>query len=240
MYVEVQFTCVLVNKKERKLKKGSGYHLDLVIVSFMALGCSFFGLPWMCAATVQTISHISSVSVYSRTHAPGEKPKLLQVREQRVTNFFCSLLIGVGVIFAADALRLVPKAVVFGVFLYLGLSSVSGVQFVDRVKLFFRPAKHHYDLSYVRKVRTWKMHAFTGVQLFCLLVLISVKSTDAALSFPFVLLLMVPLRRVLERFYTKEELHELDRDDCDADKSGSDEEELSHEKGSYEETVMPV
>lgn len=85
---------VLVNKKERKLKKGSGFHLDLVIVSFMCLGCSFFGLPWMCAATVQTISHISSVSVYSRTHAPGEKPKLLMVREQRITNFFCSMLIG--------------------------------------------------------------------------------------------------------------------------------------------------
>ncbi|XP_055342148.1 band 3 anion transport protein-like isoform X2 [Paramacrobiotus metropolitanus] len=240
MYVEVQITCILVNKKERKLKKGSGYHLDLLIVSFMALACSFFGLPWMCAATVQTISHISSLSVYSRTHAPGEKPKLLEVREQRVTNFFCSFLIGCGVVFGSPALRLIPKAVVFGVFLYLGLSSITGVQFVDRIKLFFRPAKHHYDLNYVRKVRTWKMHAFTGIQLACLAVLIAVKSTDAALGFPFVLLLMVPLRRGLSRFYTKEELHELDKDDCDVDQSDSERDDGDDEKSSLEETHMPV
>lgn len=145
---------------------------------------------------------------------------------------------GVGVIFAAPALRLIPKAVVFGVFMYLGVSSISGVQFVDRIKLFFRPAKHHYDHSYVRKVRTWKMHAFTGIQLACLMVLISVKSTDAALSFPFVLLLMVPLRRGLQKFYTKEELHELDRDDVDV--LNDDEEELQGDKGDYEETFVPV
>jgi len=53
-----------------------------------------FGLPWMCAATVRTVAHVSALSEYSRTHAPGEKPQLLGVKEQRVTNFAVHLLIG--------------------------------------------------------------------------------------------------------------------------------------------------
>lgn len=149
-----------------------------------------------------------------------------------------SVVLGVAVFFGYPVLRLIPKAVVFGVFLYLGLSSISGVEFIDRMKLFFRPAKHHYDNSYVRKVRTWKMHAFTAVQLGCLIILISVKLTDAALGFPFVLLLMVPLRRGLSKFYTREELHELDKEDCDVDKSDSDVEDA--EERSFEESHMPV
>ena len=85
---------MILNKKERKLKKGSGYHIDQ-----LTLGCITFiggalGLPWMCAATVRTVAHVSALSEYSRTHAPGEKPQLLGVKEQRLTNFAVHLLIG--------------------------------------------------------------------------------------------------------------------------------------------------
>lgn len=85
---------MILNKKERKLKKGSGYHLDQLLLGFLTLLGGLFGLPWMCAATVRTVAHVSALSEYSRTHAPGEKPQLLGVKEQRVTNFAVHLLIG--------------------------------------------------------------------------------------------------------------------------------------------------
>ena len=90
----VLFSRMILNKKDRKLKKGSGFHLDQFIMGILAFVCALFGLPWMCAATVRTIAHVSALSVMSRTHAPGEKPKLLGVIEQRVTNIAVSLLIG--------------------------------------------------------------------------------------------------------------------------------------------------
>lgn len=43
-------------------------------------------------------------------------------------------------------------AVLFGVFLYMGAASIDGIQFFDRIKLFFMPVKHHPQASYVRKV----------------------------------------------------------------------------------------
>jgi hypothetical protein len=54
----------------------------------------FFGLPWMCAAPARTLAHWASLSVYSKTHVPGEKPQLTTVKEQRVTAFCVHLGIG--------------------------------------------------------------------------------------------------------------------------------------------------
>jgi hypothetical protein len=85
---------VIVNKKERKLKKGAGFHLDLFIIGCLNGFCGIFGLPFMTAATVRSVTHVSALTVFSKTHAPGEKPKLLEVKEQRVTNFLVHVLIG--------------------------------------------------------------------------------------------------------------------------------------------------
>ena len=51
-------------------------------------------------------------------------------------------------------LRAVPIAVLFGVFLYLGVSAISGVQLYKRIKLLLMPVKHHPGKSYVRRVST--------------------------------------------------------------------------------------
>nr|CAD7598931.1 unnamed protein product [Timema genevievae] len=71
---------LIISKKERKLKKGSGFHLDIVIVSLMNIMCGFMGTPWMCAATVRSIAHVSAITVMSRTHAPGERPYIIEVK----------------------------------------------------------------------------------------------------------------------------------------------------------------
>jgi len=57
-----------------------------------------------------------------------------------------------GSVIMAPLLRLVPMAVLFGVFLYMGISSIDGIQFFERLKLVFMPVKHHSEASYVRHV----------------------------------------------------------------------------------------
>ena len=39
-----------------------------------------------------------------------------------------------------------------GVFLYLGVTSLSGIQLIERIKLLFMHKKHHPDVMYVRMV----------------------------------------------------------------------------------------
>jgi len=104
IFMDQHITAVIVNRKENKLKKGGGYHLDLLIVS-IAIGInSIMGLPWMVAATVLSINHVLSLKKESPSAAPGEKPKFLGVIEQRVTNVAVFVLIGCS-IFLSNLLR---------------------------------------------------------------------------------------------------------------------------------------
>ena len=94
IFMEVEFTGVILDKKDHKLKKGMGYNLDLFVLALMVGLCSILGLPWMCATPVHTLSHFHALKVMSTNHAPGEHPCLLEVREQRLTNILIHLLIG--------------------------------------------------------------------------------------------------------------------------------------------------
>lgn len=38
------------------------------------------GAPWICAATVRSVAHVSAVTIMSRTHAPGDKPHIIEVK----------------------------------------------------------------------------------------------------------------------------------------------------------------
>jgi len=117
IFMDQQITAVIVNRKEHKLMKGGGYHLDLMIVAILIIICSLFGLPWFVAATVLSINHVRSLTRESETSAPGEKPQFLGIREQRVTHILIFALIGISVKLSF-VLKFIPMPVLYGVFLY--------------------------------------------------------------------------------------------------------------------------
>lgn len=51
-----------------------------------------------------------------------------------------------------DVLRHIPLAVLFGIFLYMGITSLTGIQLYERITLMVTPPKHHPDHVYVTKV----------------------------------------------------------------------------------------
>ncbi|KAM7122366.1 LOW QUALITY PROTEIN: sodium bicarbonate cotransporter 3 [Ciconia maguari] len=208
IFMDQQITAVIINRKEHKLKKGCGYHLDLLMVGVMLGICSVMGLPWFVAATVLSISHVNSLKVESECSAPGEQPKFLGIREQRVTGLMIFVLMGL--CFMTSVLKFIPMPVLYGVFLYMGVSSLKGIQFFDRIKLFGMPAKHQPDLIYLRYVPLWKVHIFTVVQLTCLVLLWVIKASAAAVVFPMMVLALVFIRKLMDLCFTKRELSWLD------------------------------
>ncbi|XP_034029604.1 sodium bicarbonate cotransporter 3-like isoform X2 [Thalassophryne amazonica] len=209
IFMDQQITAVIVNRKENKLKKGCGYHLDLLVVSVMLGVCSIMGLPWFVAATVLSITHVNSLKLESGSAAPGDQPKFLGIREQRVTGFMIFALMGSSV-FMTSILKFVPMPVLYGVFLYMGVSALRGIQMFDRITLFGMPAKHQPDLIYLRYVPLWKVHIFTVVQLSCLILLWVIKFSPAAIIFPIMVLALVFVRKLLDFCFTKKELSWLD------------------------------
>uniref|UniRef100_A0AAR2LAF0 Anion exchange protein n=1 Tax=Pygocentrus nattereri TaxID=42514 RepID=A0AAR2LAF0_PYGNA len=229
LFMDQQITAVIVNRKEHKLKKGAGYHLDLFWVAVLIALCSFMGLPWYVAATVISIAHIDSLKMETETSAPGEQPKFLGVREQRVTGVCVFLLTGLSV-FMSPILKFIPMPVLYGVFLYMGVASLNGVQFMDRLQLLLMPAKHQPDLIYLRHVPLRKVHLFTFIQMLCLALLWILKSTVAAIIFPVMILALVAVRKAMDYVFSQHDLSFLDDVIPEKDKKKKEDEKKKKKK----------
>ncbi|XP_029016942.2 solute carrier family 4 member 4a isoform X4 [Betta splendens] len=233
VFMDQQITAVIVNRKEHKLKKGAGYHLDLFWVAVLLIVCSFMGLPWYVAATVISIAHIDSLKMETETSAPGEQPKFLGVREQRVTGVVVFMLTGLSV-FMSPILKFIPMPVLYGVFLYMGVASLNGVQFMDRLKLLLMPAKHQPDLIYLRHVPLRKVHLFTFMQVICLALLWILKSTVAAIIFPVMILALVAVRKGMDYMFSQHDLSFLDDVIPEKDKKKKEDEKKKKKQSSVD------
>ncbi|NWX94668.1 B3A2 protein, partial [Nothoprocta pentlandii] len=140
IFMETQITTLIISKKERMLQKGSGFHLDLLLIVAMGGFFALFGLPWLAAATVRSVTHANALTVMSKAVAPGDKPKIQEVKEQRVTGLLVAVLVGLSIVIG-DLLRQIPLAVLFGIFLYMGVTSLNGIQFYERLQLLLMPPK---------------------------------------------------------------------------------------------------
>ena len=210
IFMDQQITAVIVNRKEHKLLKGCGYHLDLLLVALLIMVCSALGIPWFVAATVLSINHVRSLQRESESAAPGEKPSFLGIREQRVTHVVIFLTIGMSV-FMTPILSKIPMPVLYGVFLYMGIASLNGLQFFDRILLMFMPKKYQPDYPYLRHVTMNRVHLFTSIQIACFAGLWIIKSfSQTSILFPLMLVIMIVVRKGLDWVFTKRELQVLD------------------------------
>uniref|UniRef100_H3DNL1 Anion exchange protein n=1 Tax=Tetraodon nigroviridis TaxID=99883 RepID=H3DNL1_TETNG len=209
IFLESQITTLIVSKPERKMVKGSGFHFDLLILVGMGGLSAIFGVPWLSAATVRSVTHANALTVMSK----GPKPAIEKVMEQRVSGILVALLVGLSILME-PILKMIPVSALFGIFLYMGVTSLNGIQLWDRMLLLLIPKKYHPDEPYVTKVSTGRMHLFTAIQIVCLALLWIVKSS-ISLALPFVLILTIPLRMLMTgRLFTEVEMKCLDADDA--------------------------
>ncbi|KAG7453469.1 band 3 anion exchange protein-like, partial [Solea senegalensis] len=210
IFLESQITTLIVSKPERKMVKGSGFHFDLLLLVGMGGFSAIFGVPWLSAATVRTVTHANALTVMSK----GPKPVIEKVMEQRVSGILVALLVGLSILME-PILKLIPMSALFGIFLYMGVTSLNGIQLWDRMLLLFIPKKYHPDEPYATQVSTGRMHLFTLIQTACLIILWIVKSSPASLALPFILILTIPLRMLMTgRLFSETEMKCLDADDA--------------------------
>uniref|UniRef100_A0A4W5MFP8 Anion exchange protein n=1 Tax=Hucho hucho TaxID=62062 RepID=A0A4W5MFP8_9TELE len=210
IFMDQQISAVIVNRKENKLKKGCGYHLDLFWVGILMAVCSFLGLPWYVAATVISIAHIDSLKMESESSAPGEQPQFLGVREWASSSHAVGGVVEDCVNWYIVFPQYIPMPVLYGVFLYMGVASLAGIQFWERIKLYLMPAKHQPDFSFLRHVPLRRVHLFTLVQIICLAVLWILKSTVAAIIFPVMILGLMVVRKMMDLMFSQHDLAWLD------------------------------
>ena len=224
VYLSQNITSRLVNSHENKLEKGESYHLDLAVVGGLIGLCSLFGWPWMVAATVRSLAHVRALSDVEEVVQPNgqSKEQIIHVHENRITGLCIHILIGVTV-FAIYYLQYVPKAALYGIFLYMGFVSLRGIQFIERLGFLLMDSKLYPINHYTRRVPVRTIHMFTLVQFVCLAVLCVVNvfpSQPVRILFPIFIALLVPVRAMMGRFFDHDHLAYLDADEV------PDEEEL--------------
>ncbi|XP_068439124.1 solute carrier family 4 member 1b (Diego blood group) [Clinocottus analis] len=210
IFLESQITTLIVSKPERKMIKGSGFHFDLLVLVGMGGLSAIFGVPWLSAATVRSVTHANALTVMSK----GPKPVIEKVMEQRVSGILVALLVGLSILME-PILKMIPISALFGIFLYMGVTSLNGIQLWDRILLLLIPTKYHPNEPYATRVSTGRMHLFTAIQIVCLAVLWIAKSSPVSLALPFILILTIPLRMFMTgRFFTELEMKCLDAEDA--------------------------
>lgn len=217
LFLDQNITVRLVNNPQYKMKKGrregnvvDGMHADMLVISLLTAFQSLFGIPWLVAATVRSVSHVRALSKFD---ANG---KVVGTIEQRLTGTTIHALIGCCVVLSKPRTLLtqVPLPVLMGLFMYLGISSLPGNEMWERIQGLFQDPSIAPKSRWTDTVPKKTTNVFTFVQIACLAAMFYVKESSFGVLFPIVIALMAPLRFALERsgLIKKEYIEILDED----------------------------
>ncbi len=213
LFLDQNITTRLVNAAQYKLKKGPGYHLDLAVVGLIILVGSLFALPWIVAATVHSLNHVRSLADMKVKETPqGKVEEIASVRENRISGLMVHLLILTSLFFLG-IVALIPMPVLFGLFLYMGVASLAGNQFFERMTLWFKDPHLYPDAHYLNVVPNKVVHQFTVIQFLCFVVLWVLKTSPAGILFPLFIAMLVPIRLFMGKFFKAEHLWALVKED---------------------------
>ncbi|GAB5362019.1 hypothetical protein AAMO2058_000762200 [Amorphochlora amoebiformis] len=208
-----------------KLKKGSAYHWDFFIVGVNIFLTGILGIPPTNGLIPQAPLHTKSLAEYVSVGEGRDRREVVKtVHEQRVSNFSQAVLIGIMLAPPLlGVLKLIPRAALDGLFLFMGFASFPGNQFAERVVLLVTEPQLRYSTNDFLKRVSWPIvRIFTLIQLaFCTCIFI-ITLTPAAMLFPLLIASLVVMRKwIFPRFYSEEHLKALDSDGIAEDISDS-------------------
>ena len=191
-------------------RHGEAYNYDLCLSGFFNFVNGILGLPWLVATTVPCIIHLNALA------EKDKDGKFTYVQETRLTMLFSHLLVGLSIL-ALEFLKLLPLPVLYGVFLFMGLSSLPNIQFWQRFRLFFQQPSKYPQTNYNQYIKKLRVHIYTVMRIFFFSLVFIVQNFKViAIVFPLMMLLCIPARLYLfPRIFEGWELILLDGEDED-------------------------
>lgn len=237
---------LMCQSKEFNLKKPSAFHWDYFIVGLSLILTGILGIPPTNGLIPQAPLHTKSLIVYKEEKVEVENPETKEITietklatdgvyEQRASNLFTSLLIGL-MCFRPflQIISLVPVAALSGLFLFMGISSFDGNQFFERLCILFteqdkRRSDNAWFTGYAEgdldedgkviekaisgakddRTRFEEMRTFTVLQLGINWTIFGITFTPAAMVFPVLIGILVPLRLAILPEYLSTDSLEL-------------------------------
>nr|XP_031530903.1 sodium bicarbonate transporter-like protein 11 isoform X3 [Vicugna pacos] len=209
-FIEQNLVAALANAPENRLVKGTAYHWDLLLIAIINSGLSLFGLPWIHAAYPHSPLHVRALALVEERVEHGHiHDTIVNVKETRLTTLGASILVGFSLLLLPFPLQWIPKPVLYGLFLYIAVTSIDGNQLFTRMALLLKDQTSYPPTHYIRRVPQRKIHYFTGLQVLQLLLLCAFGMSPLPymkMIFPLIMIAMIPIRynllpRIIEAKY---------------------------------------
>ncbi|KAJ3213955.1 Boron transporter 1 [Dinochytrium kinnereticum] len=219
IFFDHNVSSLLSQSRAMRLKKPPAYNYDFTILGFTLILTGILGLPCTHGLIPQAPLHVVSLAKFRSVTkvvdgVPRDAVRVESVVENRTSNFVMSVLVVLTAVCPPilRAIGLIPNAVLAGIFLFMGFSSFFNNQFASRCCLFVcNPSYRSLYFEHIAKVPFKTVLAYTGIQIACLIAIFGVTLTQAAISFPVLIALLVPVRIFLvSRFFSKEHVELLD------------------------------
>ncbi|KAJ7202826.1 HCO3 transporter family-domain-containing protein [Mycena pura] len=210
---------------EFPLRKPPGFHYDFFLLGITTFIAGLIGVPAPNGLIPQAPIHTTSLLImkHPRFEKDAEKQdadraldyaeRPVAVVEQRASNLaqgaLCLVLLTGPFL---HVLHLIPRGVLAGLFWYMGADALRGNGITSKILYFVRDKNLTPLDEPLRKVRKSRILLFVGVQLLGFGATFAITQTAAAIGFPVVILLLIPLRVLLipRLSFTPEELAILD------------------------------
>ncbi|TVY91716.1 putative transporter, partial [Lachnellula willkommii] len=220
-YFDHNVSSLIAQGTEFPLRKPAGFHWDLFLLGLTTGVAGLLGIPFPNGLIPQAPFHTSSLCVTTVVADPHEDgahkghvtTKTDHVVEQRVSNLAQGLLtLGTMTGPLLVVLHLIPQGVLAGLFFVMGVQALEGNGITLKL-LFLCKDKRHTAASepLTRIRRRLAIWVFVAIQLLGFGATFAITQTIAAVGFPIIILLLVPVRTfLLPRWFFEEELRVLD------------------------------
>ncbi|XP_053399229.1 solute carrier family 4 member 11-like isoform X2 [Mercenaria mercenaria] len=213
-FMDQNISAALVNAPQNKMKKGTAYHWDLLVIGLVNGVLSIFGFPWVHAALPHSPLHVRALAdVEERVDQGHIYSIIVKVRETRLTAIFSHILIGLSLLIL-PVLSYIPTPVLYGLFLYIAVTALTGNQMFERIMLLITEQSAYPPNHYIRRVPQRMMHFFTLLQLIQLAVLCVFGFTPypyLKMFFPILIFILIPLRqKIIPKIIQQKYLNAMD------------------------------
>lgn len=217
---------LMAQGSEFPLRKPPGFHWDFFLLGVTTFLAGLLGLPAPNGLIPQAPIHTTSLIVMGKQRKEDEETMLdpydekttaleypIGVVEQRVSNLaqgsLCLVLLTGPFL---HILNLIPRGVLAGLFWYMGADALNGNGITQKIYYLLRDRKLIPPTEPLVKVRNSRIVLFVALQLVGFGATFAITQTIAAIGFPVIIMLFIPLRVLLvpRLPFTKEELAILD------------------------------
>ncbi|KKA19433.1 Anion exchange family protein [Rasamsonia emersonii CBS 393.64] len=218
-YFDHNVSSLIAQGTEFPLRKPAGFHWDFFLLGLTTGVAGLLGIPFPNGLIPQAPFHTAALCVTRQVADEDETNKGKTIRvtdhvvEQRVSNLAQGLLtLGTMSGPLLIVLHLIPQGVLAGLFFIMGVQALQGNGITQKL-VFLAQDKHLTPPSHPLK----RLKRRSAVWAFVILELVgfggtfAITQTIAAIGFPVIILLLIPVRSfLLPYWFTPEELSTLD------------------------------